>query len=86
MLEAPPLHAKLTLRTRTGLLKVSVCLLSGAFFTHLWFLRPGRSVKKKKKKFIHTDASGMLGQTTKTLVNLWEFNPSLALNNNQRRS
>ena len=85
MLEAPPLHAKLTRRTRAGLLKVSVCLLSDAFFTHLWLLRAGRSVKKKKK-FIHTDASGMLGQTTKTLVNLWEFNPSLALNNNQRRS
>ena len=50
MLEAPPLHAKLTLRTRAGLLKVSVCLLSDAFFTHLWLLRAGRSVKKKKKK------------------------------------
>jgi hypothetical protein len=40
----------------------------------------------KKKKKIHTNASGMLGQTTKALANLWEFNPSLALNNNQKRS
>ena len=27
----------------------------------------------------------MLGQTTKTPVKLWEFNPSLALDNNQKR-
>lgn len=54
------------------------------FITPFWL--PGLVGLLKKKKIIHADASGILGQTTKTLVNIWEFNPSLALNNNQRRS
>jgi hypothetical protein len=68
-----------------GLLSPAEKCRFGAFFTHLWLPRRTDLFKKKKKK-IHTNASGMLGQTTKALANLWEFNPSLALNNNQKRS
>lgn len=86
-LEAPPLHNKLTLRSEGLEFWRSPSLLrsAGLALCSLTSDSPGRAgLLKKKKK--HTAASGMLRQTTKTLVDLWEFNPSLALNNNQRRS
>lgn len=88
---SPLWHHKLTLsakltRRATGLSAVVSFLPAGkrwlgASFSHL--RHPGRAGLSKS---IHTDASSLLGQTTKALANLWEFNPSLALNNNQRRS
>lgn len=93
MRSSPPLlHDKLTLSTECGegdparVLKSSPFCLLGSVGWALSSVTSGFPGAGGSIKSIHTDASSLLGQTTKALVNLWEFNPSLALNNNQRRS